>query len=100
LIGARYTTDSIHGRIDRAGEAVASRAGTFNLDTEAGGCVAKRRAEIDWVVSDLEEGIAIVVGVASCNIRRPISKRLAAVTPNTSIFCSNARIVDIEAATR
>jgi hypothetical protein len=97
LIGARDSTDSIHRGIDRAGEAIASGARALDFDAEGWESVAERRAQVDRIVSNLEVSVATAVGVASCNIRGPVSKSLAPVAPNASVSYSDPRIVDIEA---
>jgi hypothetical protein len=94
-----HLVDRVHRGVDLAWKAVATVALALDLDTKVWDDVAEGRGglQIDWVPSDLHERVAIMVGVCTSNIRRPVTDGAGRSTPDTSGLGAITRRVDIEA---
>ena len=85
------------GRIDCTRETVATGSITLDFHTPLGHFVSERRRifEIYRVPAKLDESLSAFVGVGSCNVRRPIANRTVFAAPNTGLFASISRWIDV-----
>lgn len=92
-----HLVDIVDSRVDLAGQAVAAITLTLNLDTEFRLDFAERRGgfQVDGVPTDLQEGVAILVGVGPCGIRGPVTDGVLGGTPDTSFLRGDTRSVNI-----
>lgn len=74
----------------------------FNLDAPGWHLVAERccRFQINRVPGQLDERVAVLIGVRTCYIRTPITHWRGSGSPNTSLFGRYSRRIDVEAAER
>lgn len=92
-----HLVDIVDSRVDLARQAMAAVTLTLNLDTEvrldiAEGCGG---FQVDRVPANLQEGVAIGVGVGTSGVRGPVTDRVLGATPNTAFLRGDTRSVNV-----
>jgi hypothetical protein len=86
-------------RIDCTRKTVAAGSITLDFHTPLRHLVSEWRRifEIDWVPAKLDESLSAFVDIGAGNIGRPIADRTVFGAPNTRLFASISRWIDVVA---
>ena len=97
---ANHLVDARSARVDGAGKAVAASAIADDLDAPFGDLVTEGSGgfEPDGVDAELDEGIAVLVGVGTGDVGTPVSPRIFVGAPDADFFVASSGWVDVEAS--